>query len=413
MAITTTLALFLAALPAGAQELSTSSMRQLSLGEAYSLAAARSEQLLLQADGAERLAAAERELAAAFRPELDFQASASKQQNADAAYRGLFAARYNVFSGMRDYMAAKAAQKRTASARFSLERARQSLYYSAAAAFLGLQTAQREAAIRAAQLAVTGRRIDELEARSAIGRSRRSEVVSARAQLAQDKAALEAALGAERLAQQALKFLTGLDEDLAPRELPAREAPALGECLSMALRRPDLEALRRSAEAADFSAELAELGGRPSVDLSGNLYVLRSPRPNPENNWDAQAALKIPLYTGGQLKARAESARSDSRSARTALELARRQAYSEVRSAFDDHAYALRQAAALAEALRLAEENARFQQEDYKLGLVTNLDVLSALNTAQQTRLALAQAQGRAALALIRLETAAGAEVKP
>lgn len=74
MNITIPFALLLAALPAGAQELSTSSMRQLSLGEAYSLAAARSEQLLLQADGAERLAAAERELAAAFRPELDFQA---------------------------------------------------------------------------------------------------------------------------------------------------------------------------------------------------------------------------------------------------------------------------------------------------------------------------------------------------
>ena len=78
----------------------------------------------------------------------------------------------------------------------------------------------------------------------------------------------------------------------------------------------------------------------------------------------------------------------------------------------DLYTYAERQALTLAEALILAEENARYQQEDYKLGLVTNLDVLSALNTARQTALALAQAQARSGLALIKLETAAGAELK-
>ncbi|OGR81270.1 MAG: hypothetical protein A2X32_13785 [Elusimicrobia bacterium GWC2_64_44] len=387
--------------------------RPLSLGETYALAAARSEALALQAEGAAQLDAAERQLAAAFRPAFDFNASLSKQQNADTAARGYFSGSYNIFSGMRDYMAAKAASEKTAAARLDLERARQQLYLSAAQAYLGLQAAQREAQIREDQLEVTARRISELEARAAIGRSRRSEVISAKAQLAQDKAAHLSALSAERLAQQALKFLTGLQEDLAPAALPARLAADLPAYLDLAARRPDLEARRRDAAAAGFLSEVQELGGRPAVNLLANYYVLRTPRPDPVNRWDAGAFLSVPLYTGGLLRGRKEAAWAGKRSAQTALDLALRQALSDVRSAYDDYEFSSRQAESLAEALALADENARYQVEDYKLGLVNNLEVLSALNTAQQTRLALSQAQARKTLALIKLETAAGAEIKP
>jgi len=406
-------ALFLfAPRPAAALDL-PAAPRPLSLGEAYARTAARSEALALQAEGAALLDAAERQLAAAFRPAFDLNASLSKQENADTAAKAYFSGSYNVFSGMRDYMAARAASSRTAAARMDLERARQQLYLSAAQAYLGLQAAQREAQIREAQLEVTGKRIAELEARAAIGRSRRSEVISAKAQLAQDKASHLSALSAERLAQQALKFLTGLQEDLAPAALPARQAADLATYLDLAARRPDLEARRREAEAADFLAELQELGGRPSVSLSANYYVVRSPRPDPVNRWDAGALLSVPLYTGGLLRGRKEAAWAGKRSAQTALDLARRQALSDVRAAYDEFVFSDRQAGSLAEALALADENARYQQEDYKLGLVNNLEVLSALNTAQQTRLALSQAQARTALALIKLETAAGAEAKP
>ena len=60
----------------------------------------------------------------------------------------------------------------------------------------------------------------------------------------------------------------------------------------------------------------------------------------------------------------------------------------------------------------LAADNARYQQEDYKLGLVTNLDVLNALNSVLQTRLALSQAKVQERATLLSLETAAGMEIK-
>ncbi|MGD9641477.1 MAG: TolC family protein [Elusimicrobiales bacterium] len=404
--------LLLPAAPLAAQDFSTSSMRAIAMGETRSLALARSEELAAAAEGVAQLDAAERQLASGFRPSFDFNASLTKQQHSDAASRGYFSAAYNLYSGMRDYVSVKAASARSGAARLDLERARQRLYLSAAQSYLNLLAAQREAGIRADQLAVTARRISELESRAAIGRSRRSEVVAARSQLAQDKAGYLAALSDERLAQQALRFMTGLQEDLAPAEIEARGGAPLTDYLALARSRPDVEARRLAERSYGYLAELQERGALPTLDLAANYFVLRDPMPEPESRWDAGAFLKIPLYTGGALKAGRDAAYAARKAAGLALDLALRQAQSEVRSAYDELDYSLRQERTLAEALVLAEENARYQAEDYKLGLVNNLDVLGSLNTAQQTRLALSQAQARARLALIKLETAAGAEFK-
>lgn len=404
------LAAFFAA-PAAAQEFSTATMRSVSLGEVYALALGRSEDLAAQAEGVAQLDAAERRLGAAFMPVFDLNASMTKEQERDAVSRGYLSGSYALFSGMRDYISAKAASARTGAARLDLERARQRLYLAAAQGYLNLQSAQRELFIREGQLAVTSRRIEELEARAAIGRSRRSEVISARSQLAQEKAAFLASASDERLAQQALKFITGLSEDLAPAALELRLRAGLAAYQRLALSRPDVQARRLGEDSYNYLAQVQDRGGWPSVTLAAEYYVLRDPMPAPENRWNAGAFLKVPLYTGGELKTRKDEAYSAGRAARLQTELILRQALSEVASAYDEFTYAERQASSLAEALVLAEDNARYQQEDYKLGLVNNLDVLSALNTAQQTRLALVQAQARRSLAIIKLETAAGAEL--
>lgn len=401
----------LCASPAAAQEFSTATMRPVSLGEVYSLALGRSEDLAAQAEGVAQLDAAERALGAAFMPVLDLNASLTKEQERDAAARGYLSGSYALFSGMRDYISAKAASARTGAARLDLERARQRLYLAAAQGYLNLQSAQQELFIREGQLAVTSRRIDELEARAAIGRSRRSEVISARSQLAQEKAAFLAAASYERLAQQALKFMTGLPEDLAPAALDLRLRAGLAAYQRLALSRPDVRARRLEADSYGYLAQARERAGWPSLSLGAEYYVLRDPMPDPENRWNAGAFFKVPLYTGGELKAGKDAAYAAARAAGLQTDLARRQALSEVASAYDEFTYAERQAASLAEALVLAEENARYQQEDYKLGLVNNLEVLNALNTAQQTRLALSQAQANRSLAVIKLETAAGAEL--
>jgi len=60
----------------------------------------------------------------------------------------------------------------------------------------------------------------------------------------------------------------------------------------------------------------------------------------------------------------------------------------------------------------MARENAARQLEDYKLGLVANLDVISALNTVVQTELALSESKFQKDFSRIKLKIAAGLELK-
>ena len=393
-----------------AQEFSTATMRPISLGEAYALALAKSEQLALRGEGLKQLEAAEQFLNAAFRPTLDLNASQSKQQNSVASAKGYISGSYSLFSGMRDYIALKAAGARTKAAELDLARARQQLYLGVVQAYLNLLSAQREVLIRREQLDVTAKRITELEARVEIGRSRKSEAVAMKTQLAQDKASYLNSEAGERLAQQTLMFLTGLDSDLLPSGVPVRREAALETYLKAALSRPDLAAARKDLEASGYLLDLQDRNLWPSVTVSADYYVLRDPMPAPVNRWDAALALKVPLYNGGAAQAQRQAAYSARRSAALTLQQAERQASTEVRSAFEEFKYSALQAASLEDALVLASDNENFQEEDYMLGLVTNLDVLNALNTVQQTRLALSQAHIREIFTLLKLETAAGLE---
>ncbi len=404
------LALFPCKLPA--QEFSTATMRPISLGEAYSLSLAKSEQLALQGEGIKQLEAAERFINASFRPSFDLNASQAKQQNAPSATKGFLSGSYSIFSGMRDYISLKAASAKTKAAELDLVRARQQLYLAVAQAYLNLLSAQREVLIRREQLDVTANRITELEARVEIGRSRKSEAIAIKTQLAQDKASYLNASAGERLAQQALMFLTGLDADLLPDGIPARQEAAIETYLKSALLRPDLAARRKALEASGYLLDVQDRNLWPTLTVSADYYVVRNPMPAPVNRWDGTLALKIPLYDGGAAPALRQAAYSGKRSAALSLQQAERQAITEVRSAYEEFKYSSLQAASLEDALLLASDNKNYQEEDYKMGLVTNLDVLSALNTVQQTRLALSQAHIQEIWTLLKLETAAGLETK-
>ena len=63
---------------------------------------------------------------------------------------------------------------------------------------------------------------------------------------------------------------------------------------------------------------------------------------------------------------------------------------------------------ALERAAELASANAEAQARDYRLGLVTNLDVLGSLSLLQQSRLQLIQSRLVAVLDAVKLEVAAG-----
>ncbi|OGS09036.1 MAG: hypothetical protein A2270_04400 [Elusimicrobia bacterium RIFOXYA12_FULL_51_18] len=397
---------------AAAQQVPVPPPSCLKLNDAFASTLRRSEDLARRGETVEGLTAKIAELSANLRPGVNLTASRTWEDKGTPSVqspRGQAAIeiRQSLFSGMKDVLSVKAARSQKESAVLDLARARQLLYRDVASAYLDLLSIGHELDIRLAQIDISRERLKELETREKIGRSRASELLAARSQLAQDEAQIQNAIGLRKLYLRTLGFLTGAEETGPACEPPLPEDKGLAPYLASAAQRPDVQARHRDLASYEFSVD-AEKGLRwPSLDLGGDYYLKR-PRTQEKIDWNIGLEVRLPLYSGGAINAGIRAAEALSRSARQTLSLVVRQAELDIKTAYDGLQTALSVAVSLEKALELAQANAEAQMADYKLGLVTNLDVLTSLKTVQETALALDNARIDAVWAQTRLETAAG-----
>lgn len=393
----------------------------MTLAEAYQLAIRQSEELAQRKDGLIELEAKISELWSAVYPKIALRHSEFLQDSQQRETSGVsgsftsrkrpetrFTGRQPIFSGFKEYLALKAGHAARKAAESDLIRARELLYQDVAQAYFDLLGLQKEIAIRREIAKLTGERLAELRTREKIGRSRRSEVLAAEAQLAGLDAQIEAAKGDQAKAQEALRFLTGLAEELAPGEESGPAAPAsLEESLAAVKKRSDLETAREELRIAEFEAKIAWRAFWPTVNLDGNYYLERTGLQK-EIKWDVLAVAEIPIFQGGALRAKVHQAQARRRSAQEAVSLAQRRAASEVRSIWSEFVSATRVEDALNKAVSSAQANVKAQSEDYRLGLVDNLDVLGSLNSLQETQLRRQEADLNSALLRVKLKVATG-----
>ncbi len=314
-----------------------------------------------------------------------------------------------LFSGLRDLLAVKAGKRQGESAEFAYQRAKQLLYQDVTNAYLNLLESRRDIATHETQVKFTTDRVKELRNFEDLGRSRKSEVLAAQAQQAQDVADLETARGLERVQQATLQFLTGLEDELAPAEISApTQAEDIKPFLDRAQRRPDVEGARKDLEYSDLYVSIQKRQYWPTVFVDGNYYLQRSVAFYQNITWDATLTGQLPIYYGGQIGAQTRQARAQRGYNEQALSLALRTAELDVKFAHSDLVSDLAIVKALENAMTLAEADAKAQIADYRHGLVTNIDVLTSLTVVETTRLRLDAAQIQAYYARVRLEVAAG-----
>lgn len=399
---------------------SAAQSRALDLPEAYRLALARSEEIAISGATYEEALANADEIFSRVKPRLTLMGTETLQDvPPGTGVSLLFLQRHReqgwinlsqpLFSGFREFLAYRASKDLGRAAELALERAKHLLYKDVARAYLDLLAAQDDIRIREALVEITRSRVSELRDFRKVGRARASEMLAAESQLALNLAQLESARASEEVAQFSLAFLTGLEERLAlapaPEPVPV---PPLAAALARARARPDVESRREEASAAESSIKVASRARWPTVSLDANWYFQRPPGFTSEVRWDAAITGSLPLYGGGEIGAQTRQREARSRAKRAALSEITRRAELEARSAHQRLASSFAVTAALEKAASLAEQNAKAQSADYKLGQVTNLEVLGSLNSLQQTRLQQNEARIDAYWSRVQLEVAAG-----
>ena len=267
-------------------------------------------------------------------------------------------------------------------------RAKELLYTDVARAFYNVLRYEKDVTINMGIRELLGKRIRELEEREKVGRSRMSEVLTIETRLKTIEADLAASQGALATTRYMLEFLTGttlegktLDEETT-EEVSSK---TLTEHLKMAATRSDVQAAEQAVKTAWRGIVVAQSGFWPLITLDHNRYMRRE---GVLSNLDFDTLIKfdVPLFSGTETVGQVKDSIGILKQKKLSYSLARRQAELEIKQSYQIWLSAKETNNLLKEAVQSAEENYKIQSEEYTRSLVSNLDVLTALESLQNTR---------------------------
>lgn len=311
----------------------------------------------------------------------------------------------SILAGGRDRANLKAYQAMESAQKYNLTDSKNLLYIQVARSFFTLLSAEKEVENTQKSIDLTQRRIEELQKRKRIGKSRTIEILASEAQKSVLQAQLLAAIGERRIAKNNFSNLTGLDRNTSlvdEIDLP-KEVRRLDELLSTADKRPDILSLQASLEGSRYRVKAASSSYFPSLDFNANYYPSRYHfQTGPE--WDAMLVLTFPLFSGGIIQAQVREAEEERLQAELVLSQRKREARTEIHTAYNTLVSNMNQLKALEKALKATEQNYHEQEKDYRYSLATNLDVLQALNTYLDTKRTLDRTRYQALDAMAELK---------
>jgi outer membrane protein len=389
----------------------------LTLDDYFGAALSRSEVVASQAESIRQAEEHYKQATAALRPTVSGVASYTWQEPLSVATPSTsttllshqplakLTATQPLFRGFREFAALRQTQALLNAQNDDYLNARLQLFRDVVQNFYNVLSIEQDLRNYDAEIKQDLDREAELNARVRIGRSRVGEVLTVQSSISALRAQVEFLQGQLRVAREAFTFLSGLDAATPLRDtevLPEKLEPVDDYMARLALR-PDVKASQKRLAAAQENVTIAKGANLPSVDLNGNYYLDR-PGILKDVDWDVQIALTVPLYAGGILQSRTREAQSLRSQAELTASQVSRQAEQEIRSLYQSVVYDRSQLAALEKANDAARANYEAQRRDYRLGLVTNLDVLQALTASQESQRTLDRARYAAKLDYLRLQ---------
>lgn len=251
--------------------------------------------------------------------------------------------------------------------------------------YLFIEKKQDFKALMRIKTALTNR-IKELGFREDLGRSRPSEVVNAKAQLYTVEADLKVVKSQEIVARQLLEFLVGRsvkevsDSYQIPNQLMAEDY-----YVSKFINRPDIKAANYAWQFARKELAVINSDFLPSVSWQGNFYTQRTGF-NKGTDWDVMLKMSIPIFEGTEVVGRSQEYKLKAHQRELEYVRLRRYAPYDIKDSYVKLDTALAVQENLKKAFYTAKVNYYLQKKDYIRSLVSNLDVLAAIQTLQDAQ---------------------------
>jgi outer membrane protein len=292
-----------------------------------------------------------------------------------------------LFQGFKEFAAIRQNKSLAEAQKYSKWHATILLYSEVSQNFYSLLSLERDQKNVLEVLNLYDQRISELSHFVNLGRSRESEILTAKTQKEIYQAQAEQIQMQLSILRETFHFLTGLsqktllqDDETLPVKIPSRDT-----YVAELSNRPDVKSAEATVRGAEANVTLAFGNHLPSVNVIGNYYFLRY-GPQQNVDWDLQIGLVLPIFSGGITQSNVRIAESQKDQSSYTLSRIKRLAEQEIQSQYENLAGDLKLVDAYTRVTTLAERTYKVQVQDYKNGLVNNIDVLQALTSFQENR---------------------------
>lgn len=292
-----------------------------------------------------------------------------------------------LFQGFKEFATRKQLDSLIHASEYDKKESAIQLYHNVAQSFYTTLSLEVDIENAKEEIDLYDRRIKDLKEFIRIGRSQLTDQLTTSSQAQALKAQIKQLRGA-LLAQRALlSYLTGFDANvpLYYSKTASYEARPLQDYLANIDQRPDVLGNVSRQEASDHAVSVAKGDHWPTLMLQGD-YFLERRGVYKSGDWDIMLNLSLPIFSWGTISAQVDESISKRTLASLQLNETKRQAEQEIRRTYETYIGDREGYTGFDDATKLAKKVYETDVRDYKRGLVTNLDVLQALITFQESK---------------------------
>ncbi len=328
-------------------------------------------------------------------PTLEIRGVYTKQQEAAVFSRGFGQSNQRtlqlslsqpIFQGFKEFRALELTNINIETSKHQFESSRLEIYLLVIQSYFNIIFLEKESLHLEKLKELYSERVQFLRKRVKIGRSRKSELYSAQSSLANvevERENLKTALSNEKAN---LKYLTKLDayptasernEDIKLSQLPYY--------LGKIEEHPKIQALNKQVQASEKSISITKSDYWPNLSLGSNYYFERGGALS-EVKWDVSVNLSYPIFEGGKTNYELQTAVTQKTQSTLELHKIKNELSKNISLLYQDIENGLKRNLLQKKSAEINELKLKELKSEYQLSLVTNLEVLQALNDFIQSK---------------------------
>ncbi len=367
---------------------------KLTLEECYHLTLKQSETIAINSELIREAEARFTQALGALLPQVSFvwtqtnldSERAFSSYNHNGSFESKFVFKQTLFSGFKEFAGMAGSSLEQKQRISEKKRAEELLFVDVADAFYLLLEQQEDLKTIDMIHKALSDRVIELKKREDVGRSRHSELVSTESKLYNIEAEIQLVKSRELIAKELVAFLIGKEPGVLfdEKDTPDSLGPESFYTANVGLR-ADVRAYNFATGVAEKQAYIAKTALLPTVTVEGNYYERRNTTPL-DVTWSTILKISVPIFEGTTTYGNIKQANAKSHEAELTYKRAQRLAIQNVHDSYVRAYSAVLMSKAMEKALKSAELNYSLQKDDYKNNLVSNLDVLTAIQGFGDTR---------------------------